>query len=46
MAPTTTVRVHPHTRRAIGELCAQRGVRAADPVEELVARERERALVA
>jgi hypothetical protein len=46
MAPTTTVRVHPHTRRGIAELCAQRGVSAADLVEEPVARERDSALLA
>ena len=46
MAPTTTVRVHPHTRLAIAELCAERGMSAADLVEELVARERDSALLA
>jgi hypothetical protein len=45
MAPTTTVRVHPHTRQAIAELSAQRGTTAADLLEELVARERDNALL-
>jgi hypothetical protein len=45
MAPTTTVRVHPHTRRAIAELSAQRGMTAADLLEDLVARERDGALL-
>jgi hypothetical protein len=45
MASTTTVRMHPHTRRAIAELCAQRGITAAALVEELVARERDSALL-
>jgi hypothetical protein len=46
MAPTTTVRVHQHTRRAIAELCARRGITAADLLEELVGRERDSALLA
>ena len=46
MAPTTTVRVHQHTRRAIAELCARRGINAADLLEELVARERDSAVLA
>lgn len=46
MAPTTTVRVHQHTRRAIAELCARRGINAADLLEELVGRERDSALLA
>jgi hypothetical protein len=45
MAQTTTVRVHPHTRQAITELSAQRGTTAADLLEELVARERDNALL-
>jgi hypothetical protein len=45
MAQTTTVRVHPHTRQAIAELSAQRGTTAADLLEELVARERDNALL-
>jgi hypothetical protein len=45
MAPTTTVRVHPHTREAIAELSAQRGTTAADLLEELVAREQDNALL-
>jgi hypothetical protein len=45
MAQTTTVRVHPHTRQAIAELSAQRGTSAADLLEELVARERDNALL-
>ena len=45
MAPTTTVRVHQHTRQAIAELSAQRGTTAADLLEELVARERDNALL-
>jgi hypothetical protein len=45
MAPTTTVRVHPHTRQAIAELSAQRGTTAADLLEDLVARERDNALL-
>jgi hypothetical protein len=46
MAPTVTVRVHPHTRRAIGELCAERGTSAAGLLEALVAHERDYALLA
>ena len=45
MAQTTTVRVHQHTRQAIAELSAQRGTTAADLLEELVARERDNALL-
>jgi hypothetical protein len=45
MAQTTTVRVHHHTRQAIAELSAQRGTTAADLLEELVARERDNALL-
>ena len=45
MAQTTTVRVHQHTREAIAELSAQRGTTAADLLEELVARERDNALL-
>jgi hypothetical protein len=45
MAPTTTVRVHPHTRQAIAELSAQRGTTAADLLDELVSRERDNALL-
>jgi hypothetical protein len=45
MAPTTNVRVHEHTRQAIAELSAQRGTTAADLLEELVARERDNALL-
>jgi hypothetical protein len=46
VAPTTTVRVHQHTRRAITKLCARRGINAAELLEELVARERDSALLA
>ena len=46
MAPTVTVRVHPHTHRTIAELCAERGTSAADLLEALVARERGNALLA
>jgi hypothetical protein len=45
MAQTTTVRVHQHTRQTIAELSAQRGTTAADLLEELVARERDNALL-
>jgi hypothetical protein len=45
MAQTTTVRVHLHTRQAIAELSAQRGTTAADLLDELVARERDNALL-
>jgi hypothetical protein len=45
MPRTTTVRVHLHTSRAIAELSAQRGVTAADLLDDLVARERDNALL-
>jgi ATP-dependent exoDNAse (exonuclease V) beta subunit len=45
MARTTTVRVHSHTREALAELSAQRGLTTADLLDELVTRERDNALL-